>query len=277
MLPKSDTLSMMYKELIIVGIYATGLCYIEIELLHENPIFLDTIRVHSLVGFVIGLLLVFRTNSAYDRWWEGRKHWGALVNNTRNLTLKLNSVIKKDNIELRDYFKKMVPNYAFAMKEHLRNGVIVDELENVDDIKQKIKELDHVPNYIAKQLYEKIHQLYSENKISGEELYLLDKELKALTDIVGACERIKKTPIPFSYLLFIKKFIFIYVATIPLGFIPIFKYWTIPIALFIFYVFVSLELLAEEIEDPFGKDDNDLPTDELCVTIKKNINEIMTP
>ena len=82
------------------------------------------------------------------------------------------------------------------------------------------------------------------------------------------------TPIPFSYSLFIKKFIFIYVTTIPLAFITVFGYYSVLIALFVFYVLVSMEVLAEEIEDPFGMDDNDLPTDELSDKIRANVNEI---
>jgi len=93
-------------------------------------------------------------------------------------------------------------------------------------------------------------------------------------DSLGACERIKNTPIPFSYSLFIKKFIFIYTTTLPLAFVTVFGYFSALIATFIFYVLVSIEVLAEEIEDPFGKDDNDLPTDLLCENIRKTTNEV---
>ena len=93
-------------------------------------------------------------------------------------------------------------------------------------------------------------------------------------DSLGACERIKNTPIPYSYSIFIKKFIFIYVTTLPLAFVTIFGYYSALIATFIFYVLVSMEVLAEEIEDPFGTDDNDLPTDQLCERIKANVEEV---
>jgi putative membrane protein len=123
-------------------------------------------------------------------------------------------------------------------------------------------------------MYLRTQQLKSEGKISQEEFLVLDKNMNALLDSLGACERIKNTPIPFSYSLFLKKFIFIYVTTIPLAFIPVFGYYSIIIAMFLFYVLVSMEILAEEIEDPFGTDDNDLPTHNLCVKIKANIIEI---
>src|SRR3712207_5643583 len=93
--------------------------------------------------------------------------------------------------------------------------------------------------------------------------------------MVGACERIKNTPIPYSYSIFMKKFIFIFTMTMPLGFITTFAYWDIPVVMFVFYVLVSLELIAEEIEDPFGKDANDLPMDELAARIGQNVPDLL--
>ena len=93
-------------------------------------------------------------------------------------------------------------------------------------------------------------------------------------DSLGACERIRNTPIPFSYSLFIKKFIFIYVTTLPLALVTNYGYYSVLIATFIFYVLVSIEVLAEEIEDPFGKDANDLPTDILCEKIRNTTVEV---
>ena len=133
---------------------------------------------------------------------------------------------------------------------------------------------DHLPNAISQQLYKRIIELKRKGEISEEEFIVLDKNLNALLDSLGACERIKRTPIPYSYSLFLKKFIFIYVTTLPLAFVTDFGYYSALIATFVFYVFVSMEVLAEEIEDPFGKDDNDLPTDDLCKTIKRNVDEI---
>ena len=112
-------------------------------------------------------------------------------------------------------------------------------------------------------------------KIGGIIVSPLDNELKALTDITGACERIKNTPIPYSYSLFIKKFIFVYTMTMPFGLVFEFKYWTILVSTFVLYVFGSIELLAEEIEDPFGNDTNDLPTSELTEKIQLNISRIL--
>jgi len=247
-----------------------------LELRYENMyVFSNTIQIHSLLGFVIGLLLVFRTNTAYERWWEGRKHWGALVNNSRNFALKINAMLPRSDAETRALYKTLIPNYVYAMKEHLREGVNLNELEdNQFQSNKELEKFEHIPNQIAQAMYLRLHQVYKEGKISGDQLITIDRELNAFTDIIGACERIKKTPIPFSYNLFLKKFIFAYTLTLPFGLAYDLQYWTIPICTFILYIFGSLELLAEEIEDPFGTDANDLNTDGISETIRDNVREI---
>lgn len=273
---KSDTFRQMFWVLFFFAICTAGLVYAELQFktLH---VFSNTIQIHSLLGFVIGLLLVFRTNSAYDRWWEGRKLWGAMVNNSRNLALKINAMLEESDTENRQFFNAFIPNYVFAIKEHLRDGVKLDELTLTKELSaEALSNFNHKPNLIASKMHQRLQVLYRSGKISGYQLITIDGELKAFTDIVGACERIKNSPIPFSYNLFLKKFIFAYTITLPFGLAHDFHYWTVPIATFILYIFGSLELLAEEIEDPFGSDPNDLPTDDLANKIKANVKEILS-
>lgn len=230
--------------------------------------------VHSLLGIVLGLFLVFRTNTAYDKWWEGRKIWGSLVNDSRNLALKLNAMIP-GNPELRRYFSTMISAFPFALKEHLRDGVKMDEIKLDEPLKSELGTWDHKPNFIAKNLYEKINGLYKDGQITGDQYFIIDKEVKALTDHVGMCERIKNTPIPYSYSMYMKKFIFVYSVTLPFGFVSSFHYWTILVVAMVFYFLITIELIAEEIEDPFGLDDNDLPTDTIAGKIGQNVREIL--
>jgi ion channel-forming bestrophin family protein len=263
--------------LIFMTFFSTGLCYVLLDILrfHEND-FHTTISMHSLLGIVLGLFLVFRTNSAYDRWWEGRKLWGSFVNNTRNLSLKLNAFLESDDTDNRNWFAKMIPNLVVSLKEHLRTGVNINELEKPsDDFERKLEGKKHIPNMLSAMLYQRANGLYKKQLISGEQLFLLDKELKEFSDVIGACERIKNTPIPYSYTMYIKQFIFIYVITLPFAFVTTSGYITVPIVVLITFVLLSVELIAEEIEDPFGKDINDLPTDELSVKIKDNVREIL--
>ncbi|MDP4797977.1 MAG: hypothetical protein NWR50_03855 [Crocinitomicaceae bacterium] len=270
---RSDTFRILWKEIIYIGVFTSALAYVEITYFPNAVVLEQLISVYSLIGFVISLLLVFRTNTAYDRWWEGRRKWGELVNDTRNLAIKLSAILPET--EDRTYFKRMIPNFVFAAKEHLRKGVLFEELELSASELKILSKKNHVPLAIAEMIYKQLVELKKAGKISEEEYITLDKNINAFMDALGACERIKNTPIPFSYSLFIKKFIFIYVTTLPLAFVIQFGYFSALIATFVFYVLVSMEVLAEEIEDPFGSDDNDLPTDTICERIRANVQEVL--
>ncbi|WP_420317183.1 bestrophin family protein [Ekhidna sp.] len=263
----------LFPLILFAGVFTTVLCFLFIDVLHVTII--DTKAFHSILGVILGLFLVLRTNTAYDRWWEGRKLWGQLVNDTRQLAIKISTFIPEDAKEDRLFFKKMIPNITFAMKHHLRNSILVGEMDFYDEkAKERIINSSHRPNIINKILMERVMDMNKRGLISADKLFILDKEIKGFTDIIGACERIKSTPIPYSYSMFIKKFLFIYCITLPMTFIGEFGYWSIILVVVAFYFLMSVELISEEIEDPFGKDINDLPLDELCVKIKKNIIEI---
>jgi putative membrane protein len=270
-------MSRLWPALAFMAVYSLVLCYFFLDFfkLHQAD-FQPTIAMHQLLGIVLGLFLVFRTNTAYDRWWEGRRLWGGLVNSTRNFAMKLNAVISRENHEDRDWFAKMIANFIFASKENLRTGVQFAEMDPVsDEFLNDLKRFKHKPNRIAAMMYQKVNQLYADKKISGDHLINLDKELKDFIDLMGACERIKNTPIPYSYMMYVKKFITIYIVTLPIGLVTQSGYMTIPIVVLISYVLLSVELIAEEIEDPFGRDINDLPLDELATKIRENIREIL--
>ena len=269
----SDTISKLWKELIALGLFATGIAYIEINYIGNVEALDNLFKVYSLIGFVLSLLLIFRTNTAYDRWWEGRKKWGDLVNNSRNLAIKISALT--DDVQTKQYFSRMIANYAISMKEHLREGVKIDELDLTLEETKEIESYEHKPNYIITMLYKKLDELKKSGQLSDENYIVIDVNLKSFSDIIGVCERIKNTPIPYSYSMFFKKFIFIYVTTLPLAFVNSFGYYSSLVSIFLFYILVSMEILAEEIEDPFGTDDNDLPTDSLSEKIKSNVKEIL--
>lgn len=264
--------------IIFMAAFSAGICYVLLDVLrlHEND-FKPTIAMHSLLGIVLGLFLVFRTNSAYDRWWEGRKLWGSMVNNTRNLAHKLNAFLEKDDQKNRVWFAQMIPNFVVSVKENLREGAKPSDLDLVeeDGFSDRLQGVKHLPNRLSSMLYERVNDLYKKKALSGDQLFLLDKELKEFSEVLGACERIRNTPIPYSYTMYIKQFIFIYTVTLPFAFVTTSGYITVPIVALITFVLLSVELIAEEIEDPFGRDINDLPTDELAEKIKDNVREIL--
>jgi ion channel-forming bestrophin family protein len=270
---KADTFRQLFPLLISIGIYTGFIAYLELEHfnLAENHNLKNIPIMHGMLGFVISLLLVFRTNTAYDRWWEGRKQWGALVNSSRNFAIKLSTLL--EDKEDKTFFKKAIPNFAHVLNLHLKDENITHEL--FEEFNINVEHKKHKPNQLIKLISKKLFELKRNGKLTDENLLFINPELTSFLDICGACERIKNTPIPFSYSVFLKKFIFFYVMTLPFGYVFSLGYYTIPVVIFIFYVLASLELIAEEIEEPFGNDENDLPTQKIAENIKKNIEEIL--
>jgi len=270
---KADTVRTLFPIMLAIGLYSGIVGYLEVEFwqLSESSYIKNITIMHGMLGFVISLLLVFRTNTAYDRWWEGRKMWGGLVNNSRNLAIKLATILKEDKD--KSYFREVIPAYAAVLDKHLNNDETGQQL--FDDVDLEIDHHKHKPNQIARMMFHKINDLYESNKITGDQFIILNLELQSFTDICGACERIKNTPIPYSYSAFIKKFIFFYVMTLPFGYAFSLGYYVVPVVVFIFYVLASLELIAEEIEDPFGGDANDLPTRKIAENIKRHVHELL--
>ncbi|MDG2426771.1 MAG: bestrophin family ion channel [Flavobacteriales bacterium] len=274
---RSDTFRKMFWVLIAFGVYAAGLTYLMLTY-QESGGAHSSITVHSLLGFVIGLLLVFRTNTAYDRWWEGRKQWGSLVNTTRHLAIQTRALLKptdpdsletnkgSERIAARGVAMNLLIEYPCALAEHLRTAPLADGEAHPP----------HRPNKMASELLQEAVRWTSIEKWFDPRLYIgMERSIARLTDITGACERIRNTPIPYNYNMFLKKFIFVYVMTMPLGLIGTFGYWSVPISVFALYIFGSLELLAEEIEEPFGHDASDLPLDALCETMERNVRELL--
>lgn len=275
---KADTLRKLAPLIIGICVYSGLVAFIELEFLKwsKNSHVSNISVMHTLLSFVISMLLVFRTNSAYDRWWEGRKLWGSLVNNSRNLAIKLHAILGQEEEQHRKFFRRIIPMYASVLSNHLHAESTRLQLDEKED--PELSALDtskHIPNQVATLMIQRVYRLHAEGKISGDQLIILNAELQSFTDICGACERIKNTPIPFSYSVFIKKFIFFYVMTLPISFVFTLGYLAIPIVAFIFYVLASLELIAEEIEDPFGGDENDLPTQKIAQNIRKHVGEIL--
>lgn len=276
---RSDTVRKLLPLLILVGFFTAVVGFVEVRYLQlsKNSYVSNLPVMHSLLGFAISMLLVFRTNTAYDRWWEGRKLWGQLVNVSRNLAVKVAAMVPPEQSTTRAFFERLVGTFPDELRRHLqleKTRLALDEKPHPE-----IPDFDrskHVPSQIVSLMQQRVQRMYHDKDITGDQLIVLNTELVQFLDICGACERIKNTPIPYSYSSFIKKFIVIYVLTLPFGFAFSLGYIAVPVVMFIFYVLASLELIAEEIEDPFGKDGNDLPMERLAQMIKRNVEEILS-
>ncbi len=277
-LHRSDTARKLFPLILVLAVYSGAIAYWELQYLKLSEVswIRNITLVHNLLGFVMSILLVFRTNTAYDRWWEARKQWGTLTNVSRTLAMKMNAFLPKEDKVNRSFFKKSIPLFADTLFAHLRSNktrFMLDEIEHPEF--NHLDEQKHGPNQVASMIVDRANDMYKEQLISGDQLIVINNELQSFTDICGACERIKNTPIPMSYSSFIKKFIFIYVLTLPIGYVSSMGYFVIAAVPFIFYVMASLELIAESIEDPFGIDPDDLPLEKIGENIRAHVGEII--
>jgi putative membrane protein len=220
---------------------------------------------------ILGLLVSFRTKVAYDRWWEGRLLWGGLVNHSRNLCLKVRELAKPDASE-RAKFVATVSAFAVALMRHLRGPLRLDEL---DDFKDEGATPNHIPSHIAGRLMATVAQWRTAGRIDGHTHQMLDANLNALMDICGACERIRNTPLPGSYLSLLRHGLVLTFLFTPWAFVQTLGYWVIVVqAIGVYFVF-GIELTAEAVEQPFGFDGDDLTLETYCETIRASAADIL--
>ena len=220
---------------------------------------------------ILGLLVSFRTKIAYDRWWEGRVLWGALVNNSRNLCLKVRELVKPDANE-RAAFAALVAAFPVALMRHLRGPLLLNEL---DDFKDDDANPNHVPAYIAGRLMSAVAAWRSAGRIDGHQHQMLDANLNSLMDVCGACERIRNTPLPGSYLSLLRHGLVLGFLFVPWAFVQTAGGWVIVgVALGVYFLF-GIELTAEAVEQPFGSDGDDLTLEVYCETIRASTRDIL--
>ena len=275
-LGSSAIIRTLLKRVLLVGLYATAItiAIVEVQAAPMN-ITVDK-EFFSFLGIMLSLLLVFRTNTAYDRFYEGRRLWGQLVNNCRNLAVLLHSRLPADDHANRTYMAQLLSNFPIALDGHLRKGVKFHKLEEVEPgFIEQLRHADHVPSCLAASLQEFYERLLRQEIILPEHLITIQRHHEALLDVAGACERIKSTPIPFSYSYFIKGFISVFILIMPFNLLDTYHYLTIPITMFGAYALLGVEMIGDEIEDPFGKDSNDLPLTQISNRIRVNVHEIL--
>jgi putative membrane protein len=277
---KEDTFRRLMPMLIAISVYSFIVACVEFLWLHisDDKYAKNISMLHNLLGFVLSLLLVFRTNSAYDRWWEGSILWNQLTSTSRNLAMKLDAILAPADTDNRRFFSQSITFFIFSVRDHLRISrdftpmSFTERYADYEDVEKSINK----PVEITSVLYKRLYNLQIEKKLNGEQLLSLYPDIEKLNETYGSCERIKNTPIPSSYSIFVKRFVYIYIMTLPFGFVFSLGFYTIPVVAFIFYVLASLQIIAEEIEDPFGDDANDIPTDKLAVNIRMQVEEILS-
>jgi putative membrane protein len=231
---------------------------------------------HSLIGVALGLLLVLRTNSSYDRFWEGRKLWGTIVNDSRNLA-RMGSVYFVAAPELARRLLLWMIAFAHSTMHRLRGtaglGPVAAELPP-DEVRQALAE-GRLPLAVSRRITQAIAEGRRRGLISDIQLAAFDGRVQSLVDSLGGCERIHNTPMPFAYAVHLRRALILYCLALPFALAERYGWMTPPAVLLIAFVLFGVEEIGVEIEDPFGDHENDLPLEQICATIETDLREVM--
>ena len=233
-------------------------------------------QMHTFLGAALVFLLVMRTNSSYDRYWEGRKQLGTLGIAARSLAVKANSVIPMDEKGFRSEVSSLIGAFVLSVKEHLRDGITPKELKGLSSAnREELGNYTSPINGILNILSLRLHSCIERKWLHPPEYGSFNASLDNLQADLRSLDRIRYTPLPFAYVNQLKVFMLIYLSTLPMVLIPDFHFYTIIPMFFAVYALVGMEEIGIEIEDPFGDDPNDLPIENICQATKRDVAEIL--
>ncbi len=242
---------------------------------YVRPLDMPT-TIHTLVGLALGLLLVFRTNASYDRYWEGRRLWGGIVNECRNLARAARPLLK-DDPALYARLVAWTATFPFASMFRLRGqtglGPSTQSLP-AHEVSAAMASVN-IPLAVSVRMSEILVEARDRGLISDYLLSMLDQNIQLLIDYLGGCERIHRTPLPFVYVVHLRRALIIYCFTLPFALVKDFGWMTVADTLFVSYIFFGVEEIGVEIEEPFGFDANDLPLEQICAKIEGDILELV--
>lgn len=223
-------------------------------------------------ALILGVLLGFRNREAYDRWWEGRKLWGQLVNDSRNLCLKL-AAHPRVEPEARRRAGALVIGFAVALKQRLRGG---GTLQQIPGFEHDPAAPAHVPLFLAGRVAELIQAQRAAGKLTDLDVLTLDPHVRALMDVCGGCERVRSTPIPLSYRSLLRHGLVLYLLSTPWLVVDQLGWYSVPAMALLAYFLLGIELTAEDVEEPFGRDGDDLALTTYCDTIRASVREVLS-
>ena len=234
--------------------------------------------IHTLVGVALGLLLVFRTNASYDRYWEGRKMWGSIINESRNLARGARGYVAHGAPDLVEPILSWTALFSYATLATLRRLAALPEGAPLDRLPRGEVEAalraPSIPLAVAARITGLLAEARARGAISDIVMGMLDANVQQLVDYLGSCERIKNTPLPFVYVVHLRRALIVYCFTLPFVLVDDYGWWTILVALLASYMFFGIDEIGVEIENPFGGDLNDLPLEQFCATIAR---DVLTP
>lgn len=230
----------------------------------------------TLMGVALAIFLGFRNSVSYDRYWEARKQWGALLIGARSLTREISSFAPEETA-LQQRVARTLSAFAFALKHQLRGTDPQNDLAcRLDDaVLERVSSARFVPSALLLCLAREFSAAQKGGVISDLQLQSLDRNLNLLTEASGACERIANTPIPYTYRVLMNRTVMVYCLLLPVGLSTSIGWVTVLVAPFIAYTFLALDVIGEQIEEPFGKEPNDLALASMCHGIEVSVCELV--
>ncbi len=229
----------------------------------------------SLINTIIlGLLMSFRNRAAYARWWEAREQWGRLTNDSRNLAAKLAAFVPAEALA-RARVADLLAGFADALNRHLRGEE--PRLQNVPGFTHEHAEPPHVPLYLAARLYATVADWRRAGIVDGTTLWIIDAHLRGLLEVCGACERIRNTPLSPAYKSLLRTGLALDILAEPWLTVADFGLWSVPLFLLVCFFLLGVELIDTVIEEPFGREPDDLDLDRYCHTIRASVQATLPP
>lgn len=272
---KGSVLPQLLPRLFLLFLFSLLIVYYKSFLLeynlHINP------AIFTLFGIALAIFLGFRNNVSYDRFWEGRKLWGALLNDTRSLARQSITLLNTENDKAESQkFIQLLIAFVYALKHQLRHTNPDKDFDRLisSDLKEQLQNIHFKPIAILKELGLWVKKAKAEGRIDGFAQLAFEENLNKLSDIVGGCERIASTPIPYTYSVLLHRTVYIYCFILPFGFVETLGWITPFVIVFIAYTFVALEAIADELEEPFGLQPNDLALDTMSLMIENTLLEL---
>ena len=231
----------------------------------------------TLIGVSLAIFLGFRNNASYDRYWEGRKIWGALLNVTRSLTRQASTLgrLGNDDVRFQEWLSLLIA-FAHALRHQLRQSDPASDLERLlpSHVSSSVLAARYRPAMLLKLMGNWVSMRMQEGLFGEISAVAMDANLNHVSDVLGACERLANTPLPYPYSVMIHRTVYIYCLLLPFGLIGTVGVLTPVISVLVAYSFIALEALAQELENPFGTSPNDLPLERLCHGIEESLREM---
>ena len=230
----------------------------------------------TLMGVALAIFLGFRNSVSYDRYWEARKQWGTLLIAARSLTREIAS-FAPDDVALQRRVARTLAAFAYALKHQLRGTDPGNDLAcRLDEGElERVGTARFVPSALLLCLARNLSAAQKSGTLSELQLQSMDRNLNLLSEASGACERIANTPIPYTYRVLMNRTVMVYCLLLPIGLSTSIGWVTVLVAPFIAYTFLALDVIGEQIEEPFGTEPNDLALASMCHSIEVSVCELV--